>query len=526
MPYYLNSNKRGLKEISSNGDGISLKLTWNRAYPEATGARIAYNIYMSEERPDFEFELFVNSPSFVSIDNALSATISDLTPGKTYRFGVRAFEYNTSSFDFSILPTAPNGLKFYPSTTLLTSIGPTDLNIYVVDASEFPPNGTIKIGTELINYSSINLLLNCLILNSLGQRGYNNTSVSSHLAGDSIILNPIVNEEFNTVEYAKENAFDFPNYAYTQLDGYRQTITDILNPDLEYTEQANEVFPTYDTSGYRRIDLNALINGECVGSYFGGERGCIDGYGISHRVRGLSVQDANNQREEKLLSLTGEPVVLLKKQHTGIRCRCINPQQEHPDARCVFCFGTGFEVGYFQWFNPRRSDRRIMIRFEPWTDQLPLTDSGLDVEQVKPSAWTSASPILKPRDLIIRFGQDGNEEFRYEVINITRNMMFEGQYGAQKFALTRIRKTDQIYSIPYLKDASKIPKEISTSAALSAGIPLHSHTIITNEGTPDKWEQITSISAGHSHQVKYNHDTGTLQIVDGGLGHHHTINLV
>jgi hypothetical protein len=46
-------------------------------------------------------------------------------------------------------------------------------------------------------------------------------------------------------------------------------------------------------------------------------------------------------------------------------------------------------------------------------------------------------------------------------------MMFEGQYGAQKFALTRIRKTDQIYSIPYLKDASKIPKEISTSAALS-----------------------------------------------------------
>lgn len=533
MPYYLNPSNAGVSQVGALGDGYSITIKWNRAFVQTAGNRIAYNIYIGTDTPIFESEFFNQSPSFVCIDGSISATITDLTPGQIYRFAVRAIEYDPTVFDFSSLPLAYSNLRLYPESPLREDITATSTIIPLLDIENFPSAGVVKVGVEMIQYSSIDTTANNLVLTSSSlQRGFNNTSATLHTVdgydgyatySSTVLFFPVDLEDRNTVIFATQDRFDYDHYAFNLVDGYRQNVKDIVNTDLSVSDEMNADFPAYSFAGYRRIDPVALLNGECVGSYFGGQRYCADGYnGVGQMLRGLSVDDANTQRQEVLLSLIGEPVCLVKRQTTGIRCYCIRSTQEMPDARCLKCFGTGFVTGYSQVFDPRNSDGRIRMRFDPWVDDLPATDAGLDPEATKPNAWTLVVPAIKKRDFIVRFDADGNEEFRYEVLNVTRNILFSGSLGAQKLALQRIRRTDLIYSCPVFRDSSTMPSILNTSINSSLGIAPHSHTIVKSEKSPTLWHQITSVSQGHSHILSFDANSGTLQISQE-LSHSHTL---
>lgn len=525
MAYYLNPNIAGILNASSNGDGYSINLRWVTAYPKNRTNKIAYQIYISTT-DDYTIpqNLFNNSPRFISIDGCTTSCIVDLVPGELYFFGVRAVEYSSTISPLSELTTVFDNLKVYPSSLLSQNIDDETLSIPLVDTDQFPSKGFLKIGAELIQYSSIDRVNN--IVNAY-ERGSQNTKITIHntdgydgeVLRDDNVYYYIGQEENNTKVFECQNRFDYPNQAFTINDGYKQKLTDILTTDLSTSDEYNEDFPSYDYSSYHMTDPVALLNGDCVGSYIGGEQYCVDGYdGVGRVIRGMSVQEQNNQRQEMLLDITGEPVILFKKRRTGIVCNCYLPSSEYPDDRCTKCYGTGIIVGWEQYFNPRRSDGRIMVRFGSADEDLKTTDAGLESEFIT-ECWTLTVPTLKDRDFIIRYDEEDNEEYRYEILSVNRNKMINRLQGGQKFRVQRVRKTDPIYQVKVFKNTSFYPQTIQTSIASSPGIPPHTHEIVINESVTNinQINQITSVSAGHSHVVR----NGVIE--SGNTGHVHTI---
>jgi hypothetical protein len=646
MPYYLNVNIDGLISCDSAGDGYSANLRFAKAYPSTGTNALAYNIYMDHDvSPPFSSTIFERFPTFLYIGPNTNTCIVDLIPGDMYHFAVRAFEYDQSFFDITTLPAAYNDMVVLPESLLAADISATDLVIPLIDASLFPnnPNGTVRIGGEIINYSSVDYNNNTLLvpgggasavaylvpqvggnyyipastntgtgtINNLtllnlnaptatwyikcvsdgydgipvfsavgwrdtslddtgsvpafpadgivysnnelsfsitqltsfiigdyfivnvvganpgmgGGRGYNNTLAREHDTdgydgynywNPNVLFWPIETEETNTRVYECWSRFDINHYPFTLVDGYHQITEDILTTNLTYSDEVNTGFPAYDYAGYHMTDPVLILSGACVGSYIGGYQFCADGYsGVGVQIRGISAQDANLQRQEVLLSTTGEPCCLIKRVWTGITCKCFLPYNEYPESRCPYCYGGGFVVTYEQFFDPRRSDGRIMVRFSPALDDLSSTPDGLESIMI-PDCWTLPVPTLKDRDFLVRFDEDGNEEFRYEILNVTRNKLFLDQTGVQKFTLQRVRKTDPIAQVKVFDNTAQFPTVIQTSFAMSLGIPNHQHNIVINE-SPLITDQITSVSAGHSHVVYRN---GT---VSYELGHTHTI---
>lgn len=518
MPYYLNVNIDGLVVAKSNGDGYSITLKWATAYPTDRSNKILYNIYMSDGiAPDFPDQFFLQSPTFVSFDGSTSVQIVDLVPGTLYHFGVRAAEYNPSFFNPSTLQPVYNGLVALPYSLLQNNILATSILIPLVDTTGFPSTGTVKIGSELINYSSISG--NNLVLTSASmQRGFNNSIATIHNTDGydgyvywdpNVIFWPVEQEDQNTIVYECWNRFDIEHFAFTVVDGYHQKVKDILTIDATCSDNLNTPAtigtPSSVFSGYRRTSPALLLSGACIGSYIGGQTGCADGYGgVGLQLRGLNIQDANIAIQSSIiLATTGEPVCLVQRRWTGITCKCYLPYNEYPEARCNICFGTGIVVGWIQYFNPARSDGKIMIRLDPSVDDLIAMDSGLE-STMQPNAWTIPVPTIKDRDFIVRFDDCGNEEFRYEVLNVTRNKLFLDGTGAQKFAMQRVRKTDPIYQVPITYDTSDFPSTIPTSVASSIGIPSHFHTVVISEKVTSisQINQITSVAAGHSHVIR------------------------
>lgn len=652
MPYFLNVTINGLITADSKGDGYTITLKWATAYPSLRTNKIAYNIYMGTGiGPAFSSHFFHMPPAFISANGLSKVDIVDLIPGQMYQFAVRAFEYNPLTFDPTVLPQAFNGLYTYPQSLLSADISATDTIIPLIDAEPFPATGTVRIGSELIFYSSVDYVNNILLVPGgsiisahfvdfgggvyyqaaagnigtgtidnqiivsptartetwtikcvgaekdnlgivipgtakfeaigslsgsiplqnptlwdvydtissngvisfsieetstfaigdtftikvvglapgvVGGRGYNGSIATPHATdgydgyvfwNPEVIFWPIMTESDNDKVFECWNRFDVNHWPFTMADGYRQTTTDILTTNLTYSDSINTGFPAYDYSGYHRTDPVMLLSGACVGSYIGGQQGCADGYGgVGLQLRGLSIQDQNMARQEVLLSTTGEPVCLIQRNWTGITCECMLPYNEYPEARCNKCYGTGFVVGWTPFYDPRRSDGRIMVRFDPTVDDLVATDSGLESTN-QPNCWTLPVPSLKDRDFIIRFDEDGNEEFRYEILNVTRNKLLLDGTGAQKFVAQRVRKTDVIYQVPAFRDTSMFPSTIYTSISSSLGIPPHAHAIVINENTTSisQINQVTTVAAGHSHAVQ-----GGV-ILTEGLGHTHTI---
>jgi hypothetical protein len=523
MVYYLSRVNEGLISCHSKGDGYTITLKWSSAYPSSSTNKVAYHIYMSTD----ESKVFSEGVKYV-VDGYTQADIIDLNPGQLYHFAVRAVEYNPNIVSINSLPVAYNNLKVYPNSLLRNNISSSDTIIPLVDVTGFPSYGIIQVGVEFINYLSVDTFNNNLVLtNASLQRGYLNTKATIHNIDGydgyvtwtppycSYILG---REEMNTRIFPCQNRFDINNYQYTVTDGYHQVIKDLLTSDLSGSDEYNKDFNSYDYAGWHRTDPVQLLNGECVGSYIGGEQFCADGYEtVGSVIRGMSLQEHNNQRQELLLSITGEPVVLIKRMRTGITCDCFTPGQEYPDDRCEKCHGTKFVIGYEQYFNPRRSDGRIMVRFSPADEDLKMQEAGLESD-LQADVWTLTVPTIKDRDILVRFDQDDNEEFRYEVLSVNRNKTISRLQGGQKLRVQRIRKFDPAYQIRVFRNTEMFPKVISTGMSSVNGIPLHSHTLTINEKITSitQINQTTGISFGHTHSVING-------VVQPALGHTHNI---
>lgn len=521
-PVYANPPFRGLKLAASLGDGYTVRLNWFRAYPDRNDYTIAYNVYYSTIRED----VFTEGIKFVITDPLqLDGYVRNLKPGDVYYFAVRGTEFETNRVNLNSLPEA-EGLKTYPAGALLTDMTAVTTQIHVQDVELFPPYGLLQIGAEILAYTSVDLVDGYLIT-SLADRGLYNTEPRLHTTdgydGVRYYENPLVNyfkgfEDDNVAVEMEHNHFD-GKYAWNSIDGYKGIIQEgIINTDPGPVEDSQQDFLRYCFSGYRRTHPADYLAGKCIGTYYGGEQCCADGYdGIGRRVRGLSFQDHNNQREEILLETTGRPVVLVRRQWSGKTSVHYENTRENTAHRGLDNHGTHMVTGYNQFFNPRRSDGRIMVRFGPAKEDLVRTDAGLESEMTF-ECWTMAYPPITDSDFIIRYYEDGTEEFRYEVIDVTRNDTVLIETGAQKFTVKRVRKTDPIYQFRVIADTATIPTEVYTSLSGNDAIVPHLHRVVVNEGTLTlaQINQTTSQQEGHNHPVI----NGVVQTV---LGHTHAI---
>jgi hypothetical protein len=519
---FYNPILQGTRTVNATGDGYSISLSWYKAAISPPYYKLYYNIYYSS----FQESVFTEGVKFIApstIDQVLLEGI--FKPGDIYFFAVRPTGFEPNTFLFDSLPDAGNGLKIYPESLLADTITATDTIIPLIDVTSFPPYGLIQIGYEAIKYSSVDLVNNLLILSSVADRGVYGSTPRIHTPDGydgSLYHNPLVYmfkgfEDGNISIGLAENKFK-EQYAYTNTDGYRDR-QDILTSDKDVTivENSNDGFPIFDYAGWRRTDPADMLAGKCIGSYYGGEYGCADGYDSDGRIRGLSFQDINNQRQEVLLNVTGEPVVLFKRMWKGKTSKQYDSSRENTIYRGFDNYGTEFVSGYEQYFNSRRSDGRIMVRFGPTKENYERQEPGIENVFV-PNCWTLVTPALKDGDFIIRFNEDGSEEWRYEVLDVDRNRTVLLESGAQKFTVSRVRKTDPIYQVRAIRDTSMFPKELLTGVGSAGKLLPHLHRIVVNEGilTVSQINQMTSISNGHNHAIV----NGVVQTV---LGHTHSI---
>jgi hypothetical protein len=524
MPYYMNPIYNGCYQAIANNDGYSITVYWSRAFPNTASNSVAYLIYYAENKD----HVWAEGPKYITTSLITKIDIPFLRPGQIYHFGVHAVEYDPTITDLSSLPSASKDLYMMPISLLLRNIGANDLTIPLIDSVIFPTSGMLRVGGylfgEIIRFNA--RTANSVTLPNVTYRGYLNSPQSFHnIDGycsdgyqDPFVVLYVGTEEFNGHTYEAQCRFDIDHYAYNPRDGYKERRKDILTVDLATSDESNVGFQSYDFAGWHRTDPLTLLTGGNVGSYIGGEEYYADpSTGVGMVVRGLSLQEQNEQRQEILLSVTGEPIVLLNRQRTGVICSCYLPSSEYPDDRCLKCFGTGFVIGWKQYFNPRRADRRIMVRFGPVEDDLKMGDAGLE-SQSNFDCWSLTVPTIKDRDMIVRYDQNGIEEYRYEVLSVTRNRLLQSMMGGQKFKIQRVRKTDPIYHVRVFSNASPMPTNLRTSVAQVPGLLPHSHTVVVSKKCthPGEINQVTGSSAGHEHMIV----DGEVQEV---LGHKHEI---
>lgn len=522
----------GLVLASDAGIGTEINLTWKTAYAYNPNDIIFYNVYYSTSYDN----VFDGYPDFLVAD--INATIWGLDPGESHFFGVRVAEFGAHSFTYAGMQQAGPNMYFYPEAVEIDAYtGPTATTVLVNDISGFPNYGIIQTGSELIRYSSLQISPPAFIVATNG-RGYGSTIQSAHYAGAEVRLYS-GQEDANTTVAQANATFQKPNYALTYVkedgygyDGYRdgydgyahtggdlrfkEEIIDSVTTDGKQNNESGD-FPRYTFCGtWRTKSPQSYMQGQCVNSYLGGVDVRTDSDGNRVLVKTNNMQTGMQQREELLVETTGEPFVLIRRMWTGMRCLCFMNRREHPDARCPVCFGSSFTQGYIQFFNTRRSDRRILIRIDPTTDDLNLVDRGLE-PLFEPDGWTLSFPQIKDRDIVVRFVEDTLEEWRYEILNVTRNKTLFSQVGVQKLKLKRLPKTDIIYQFPIVRNTAPYPETIGTSVNSAAGMIAHSHEIIVpSDFNINTLKVATLESQGHNHII-YN---GQIQSV---LNHTHII---
>jgi len=523
MIYYLINSQVGLDAVKARNDGYTINISWFKSY-STDGYQLAHHIYYSTAAST----VYSEGVKFLYLDGYTNVDITDLVPGQLYYFSVRPVEYNSLIVNPDQLPSE-NNFKIYPESLLRNNITATDLVIPLLDVTGFPDYGVIKVGVELIHYLAVDATNNNLLLTSISQRGYGGTEAREHTTDGydgyrywNPTITYFLGKEYTQFDniYPGQCRFDLDHNAFNVVDGYKQVTKDLLTTDLSGSDEYNVDFNSYDYDGWHRTDPVLLLQGACVGSYLSGEQFCADGYeGVGRMLRGIPLQERILQRQEYLLNITGEPVVLIRRQRTGIVCNCYLPTSEYPDDRCPRCYGTKFVIGWEQYFNPRRSDGRIMVRFSPADEDLKMQEAGLESE-LNTDCWTLTVPTIKDRDILIRFDQNDNEEYRYEVLSVNRNRTALRLEGAQKMRVQRIRKFDVAYQIRAFKNTSTEPVTMSTTMTNAFGIGPHKHDFVTSNQSPDKMSQLTSIVQGHNHTVVWD---GTKLVVLEALSHSHDI---
>jgi hypothetical protein len=534
-PKYANKIKVGLDVATSLGDGYSVVLQWFKAYPSPPNWTLAYNLYYSTDIK----EVFPEEPKFVITDPAVTkATLTGFKPGDVVYFAVRATEWPDGDSFLAMLPES-DGFRFYSESALSQDISDSQLTIPLDDIVQFPSYGVVQIGSELIRYSSVDLLNSNLLVYPSG-RGYLGTNPTLHTVDGYdgyVYSNPLVRyfkgfEDGNVAAQMVHNKFQFTEYPRTNADGYKDKSDVVYNQSsLNKTEEQNTDLPEYDFVGWHRDHPQEILSGSCIGTYMGGTYFCADGYnGVGNQLRGLSLSELNNQRITMQLEADGDRCVLLRRMTEGKVSFHYSNTIENTAYRGLDNSGTDLVHGYDQFFNLRRSDRRILVRFSPTKENIKREDSGLENE-FQVSCYTTPFPVIKDGDVIVRFNYDNTEEWRYEIIDVERGRLaVEGSdttpaanSGLQKFTAVRIRKTDPIYQIGIYKDIATLPAVLATGIGMVSGpggIPPHTHEIHISEKTTSigQVNQFTTITYGHNHPI----ENGVLKDV---LGHTHTIML-
>src|SRR5690606_33447256 len=176
-PYYANPRFKGIKFVSSKGDGNTIVLEWNKAYTKSNNYKICYNIYYSTIYED----VFTEGVKYVCIDqHTTNAELTGFEPGQVYYFAVRPAEYDPSFMNLNDLDGPSDKIKIYTSGILDSDISDEDLYIPVKNISEWPNYGIIKIGVELIKYSNKDIVEGSLVCLNISDRGFYNTKISLH----------------------------------------------------------------------------------------------------------------------------------------------------------------------------------------------------------------------------------------------------------------------------------------------------------------------------------------------------------
>ena len=511
----------GLKSVTCLGDGYTVILDWYKYYQTPTNWPLYYNLYWSSNHND----VFREGVKFVVTSDKLEATIhGGFRRGNMYYFAIKAAVFEPGTFLYEQLPEV-DGFKMYSESSLREDISATDLVIPLMDASLFPASGIILIGAEPIAYSAIDYVDNNLILLSTDQRGIYGYDARPHYTDgyDGVETHsPIISlwigfQDTNTAIGTTEIRF-FDQYARTNEDGFKER-KDILSgtKNLNIVDADNVGFPAYDQSSYHRTFMPDYLSGNSGGTYFGGEYGCPDGDGP---IRAIGIQDMTNMREEYILQSTGKECSLFSRQWSGKDSKYYNSGSESPAYRGLDNFGTPLVSGYTQFFNPRRSDGRILVRFGPTKEEYKREEGGIENTFI-PACWTLVTPIVKDGDFVIRYNKDGTEEWRYEITDVERNDTFLGNSGIQKFTCIRVRKTDPIYQVKVFADSSMYPSEVLTSIGSvpgPGGIPPHMHRVVISEKilSVRQISQMTSKEYGHNHVVERG-------VVSNVLEHSHSI---
>ena len=524
----------GLVSAVDMGVGTEVNLAWKEAAPRSDGYKVLYNVYYSTLDDDLKTITKDNTEVLLDgypqyVVDGYSMTVKGLAPNDTHYFAVRAFDYNTTYFTLSGLYLADTDVYYYPETSMDGYLDEYGTTLNVVSTDGFPDYGVLFVGTELISYSG----LTATTFTGLN-RGTANTN-AQYLADATPVYLWKNNEDTNTTVLQATPTFQKPNYAITYVlgdgygfDGYRDGYDGYAYTDgylairgQPFDNNTTSVFQNdqegdfsrfpYCGTYYRRSAQN-FLQGQCSGSYFGGMKKNSNG----DLVRSNNLYDEMNNREELILESTGEPVYIFRRMWTGTRCHCQMSRREHQQGRCPTCFSTGFVAGYLPLFNDRRPDLKFLIRVDPTTDDLLNNPQGLEPDY-KPSGWTLAYPGIKDRDVIVRFNPEGTQEYRYEILNVTRNRVLFSNPGQQKFTMQRFPKTDIIYQVPIIWDYLPYAVVGNTSIESTDVIAPHSHEIVIPSGqSASDLSFMTLESEDHNHAV-YNGK------VVPAAGHTHTL---
>jgi hypothetical protein len=215
---------------------------------------------------------------------------------------------------------------------------------------------------------------------------------------------------------------------------------DVKNIDLIHgtvPEQEGADVGVEEFSGYHRNTVQSYMNG-VSGSPYSRQMDAKTG---ALKACGINFYDRLVQRHEMLIQSTGEPVHLLRRKWTGELCPCFDKQRLRANARCSNCFGVGYVGGYVGFINPKEPDGRIWLRVYPNMEDMPSHEQGISQDN-QITAWALPTPILRDRDVIIRYDPNtGEESWRYVVLNIQRNMGLFNTHTAQVVTISRVDKT-------------------------------------------------------------------------------------
>lgn len=421
---------QGIKKVTDVGNGKDLFLEWSTPISRFYNSDIYSLVYFSDQR----LSIFDDMPKYIANADVLSATLSQFKTGVGYYFAVRAMESYSDSIDQTGMDEVSPGIFRIPLETSLTEVLSSEGTIVNVDSTDiYPEKGFLLIGNEVIKYNAIDRV-NHRFLTTTNGRGLNNTTASYHDVGESVKMFLLCQDDNNSIIYGTAS------YQDPVSTGRQTNSVGIIVPDFSDFEKMEH--DGLDHCGYHKaLPWQVLNNKNDCGSYLGG---------VYNGFRGMDIFQRAMDREEELMENVGEKCILMRRKWSGETCSCVTLRRQHPKIRsCKFCYGTGFVEGYDQIINLRRADKRVLIRFYEATEDLKLGDHSHLSQEFQPGALALYKPIIKDRDVIVRFDFTGDIEYIYEVLNVNRERFVFNKYGRQKLSIIRLDKTDILYQLPF-----------------------------------------------------------------------------